>query len=59
MLAPTVFTNVEERMRLTLLGRPLPLLCLLRVPDDAQALALAERLDREVPAEDLALDAPI
>ena len=57
ILAPTVFTNVEERMRLTLLGRPLPLLCLLRVPNDEQALSLAERLDREVPAEDLSLDA--
>jgi acyl-CoA reductase-like NAD-dependent aldehyde dehydrogenase len=58
MLAPMVFTNVEERMRLTLLGRPLPLLCLLRVHDDAQGQALAERLDRDVPAEDLTLDAP-
>jgi hypothetical protein len=33
-------------------------LCLLRGPDDAQGLALAERLDRDVPAEDLTLDAP-
>jgi acyl-CoA reductase-like NAD-dependent aldehyde dehydrogenase len=57
ILSPTVFTNVEERMRLSLLGRPVPLLCLLRVPADQPAEALAERLDRDVPAEDLALDA--
>ena len=56
ILAPTVFTNVEERMRLAWLGRPIPLLCLLRVPTDDQAQSLAARLDRDVPAEDLALD---
>ncbi len=57
ILSPTVFTNVEERMRLALLGRPAPLLCLLRVESDEAAEALRRRLDRDVPAEDLALDA--
>ncbi|HEV8112863.1 MAG TPA: aldehyde dehydrogenase family protein [Planctomycetota bacterium] len=57
ILSPTVFTNVEERMRLALLGRPAPLLCLLRVESDEAADALAQRLDRDLPAEDLVLDA--
>ncbi len=57
ILAPTVFTNVEERMRLALLGRPAPILCLMRVESDERAIALARRLDHDVPAEDLSLDA--
>jgi len=56
-LSPTVFTNVEERMRLAHLGRPAPLLCLLRVQSDEQGEALAERLDRGVPAENVAWEA--
>src|SRR5262249_43693750 len=39
ILAPTVFTNVEERMRLAPPGRPVPLLCLLRVRSDEQGAA--------------------
>ena len=58
ILAPTVFTNVEERMRIASFGRPIPVLCLLRAGSDGEAEALAHRLDRDVPAEDLALDAP-
>ncbi len=58
ILAPTVFTNVEERMRIASFGRPIPVLCLLRVGSDGEAESLALRLDRDVPAEDLALDPP-
>jgi aldehyde dehydrogenase (NAD+) len=58
ILAPTVFTNVEERMRIASFGRPIPVLCLLRAGSDAEAEALASRIDRDVPAEDLALDPP-
>lgn len=52
-LAPLVFTNVEEHMRLAWLGRPAPILCLLRVPSEARALELAAELDRDPLAEDL------
>ena len=52
-LAPVVFTNVEEHLRLAWLGRPAPLLCLLRFDDDARAEELASALDRDPLAEDL------
>jgi acyl-CoA reductase-like NAD-dependent aldehyde dehydrogenase len=58
ILAPTVFTNVEERMRIASFGRPIPVLCLLRAGSDGEAEALSLRLDRDVPAEDLSLDPP-
>jgi acyl-CoA reductase-like NAD-dependent aldehyde dehydrogenase len=45
ILAPSVFTNVEERMQLAALDRPSSILCLLRVSGDAQAAAVAARLD--------------
>lgn len=52
-LAPLVFTNVEEHMRIAWLGRPAPILCLVRVASDARALELAAELDRDPLAEDL------
>jgi acyl-CoA reductase-like NAD-dependent aldehyde dehydrogenase len=58
ILSPTVFTNVEERMRISSFGRPIPVLCLLRAGTDEDARAIAGRLDRDVPAEDLSLDPP-
>lgn len=58
ILSPTVFTNVEERMRIASFGRPIPVLCLLRAGTDEEARALAGRLDRDVPPEDLSLDPP-
>ena len=42
---PLVFTNVEERMRLMRLARPAPVLCLLRVVDEARGHALATAID--------------
>lgn len=42
---PLVFTNVEERMRLARLARPAPVVCLMRVADEAHGRALAARLD--------------
>jgi acyl-CoA reductase-like NAD-dependent aldehyde dehydrogenase len=47
ILAPSVFTNVEERMRLAALDRPSSILCLLRAGDEARARVLAQRLDGE------------
>ncbi|MBI5362310.1 MAG: aldehyde dehydrogenase family protein [Planctomycetes bacterium] len=52
-LAPIVFTNVEEHMRLAWLGRPAPLVCLMRVESDARGQELAAALDRDPLAEDL------
>jgi acyl-CoA reductase-like NAD-dependent aldehyde dehydrogenase len=42
---PLVFTNVEERMRLAQIERPVPVLCLMRARDDAHARDVAARLD--------------
>jgi alpha-ketoglutaric semialdehyde dehydrogenase len=49
ILGPSVFTNVEERMRLASLQRPTSLLCLFRVGSGVEAAALAERLDGRDP----------
>jgi acyl-CoA reductase-like NAD-dependent aldehyde dehydrogenase len=53
ILWPTVFTNVEEHMRLAWLGRPAPVLCLMRVPSDERGAAMARDLDGDPLAEDL------
>jgi acyl-CoA reductase-like NAD-dependent aldehyde dehydrogenase len=46
---PLVFTNVEERMRLAQIERPVPVLCLMRAQDEARARSMAARLDaREI-----------
>ena len=52
-----VFTNVDERMRLAALARCAPLLVLLRATSDEAAAALAEQLDSDARAEDLAASA--
>lgn len=52
-LWPIVFTNVEEHMRLAWLGRPAPVVCLMRIASDAAGAALAAQLDRDPLAEDL------
>lgn len=52
---PIVFTNVEEYMRLAVLSRPAPILCLMRAPSDAAAEELCERLDHSPAAEDLSV----
>ena len=43
---PLVFTNVEPHQRLALLGRPEPLLRLVRAPSDTAARELVGLLDR-------------
>jgi hypothetical protein len=53
ILWPAVFTNVEEHMRLAWLGRPAPVLCLMRVASDERGAALAEEIDGDPRAEDL------
>ncbi len=45
ILAPSVFTNAEPRMRLAHPGAPSGVLVLLRSKDDAQAADLADELD--------------
>jgi hypothetical protein len=52
--AASVFTNVDERMRLAALARCAPLLVLLRATSDEDAEAIAARLDGDARAEDLA-----
>lgn len=42
---PLVFTNVEERMKLARATRPAPVLCLMRVQDEAAGRAIAARID--------------
>ena len=44
ILGPSVFTNVEPRMALSRADRPAPVLCLLRLGSDDEALSLARRL---------------
>jgi len=53
ILWPTVFTNVEEHMRVAWLGRPAPVLCLMRVASDERGAATARELDQDPLAEDL------
>jgi acyl-CoA reductase-like NAD-dependent aldehyde dehydrogenase len=53
ILWPIVFTNVEEHMRLAWLGRPAPVLCLMRVANDERGAVLARELDEDPLAEDL------
>jgi acyl-CoA reductase-like NAD-dependent aldehyde dehydrogenase len=53
MLWPAVFTNVEEHMRIAWLGRPAPILCLMRVASDESGGALARAIERDPVAEDL------
>lgn len=44
ILGASVFTNVEPRMSLARADRPAPVLCLLRLGGDEEALSLARRL---------------
>jgi len=52
ILAPSVFTNAEPRMRLLRPGLPASVLVLMRCKDDAQAATLADELDGETPNTD-------
>jgi len=56
-LAPLVLTNVEEHLRIAWLGRPAPILCLVRVQSDERARELARELDLDPLAEDLSSEA--
>jgi hypothetical protein len=53
MLWPAVFTNVEDHMRIAWLGRPAPVLCLIRVPGDESGASLVQAFGRDPAAEDL------
>jgi acyl-CoA reductase-like NAD-dependent aldehyde dehydrogenase len=53
MLWPAVFTNVEEHMRIAWLGRPAPVVCLMRVASDERGALQAQEIDRDPAAEDL------
>lgn len=43
---PAVFTNVESEMQVAQIEDPLPILCLIRIPDQAAGQQLAQQLDR-------------